>query len=49
MSKLVDIQSLVDQVLMLCPEADPADVRKDLEFTKSADLTINKILDGQVI
>ena len=41
-------QSLINNVLAICPDADPKDVAKDLVITGSATRTINRILDGQV-
>ena len=41
-------QSMIDNVLAVCPDVDPKDVAKDLVITGSATRTINRILDGQV-
>ena len=41
-------QSVIDNVLAVCPDVDPKDVAKDLVITGSATRTINRILDGQV-
>lgn len=41
-------QSMVDNVMAVCPDVDPKDVAKDLIITGSAARTINRILDGQV-
>jgi len=41
-------QSMVDNVMAVCPHVDPKDVAKDLIITGSATRTINRILDGQV-
>lgn len=41
-------QSMVDNVMAVCPDVDPKDVAKDLVITGSATRTINRILDGQV-
>ena len=41
-------QSMIDNVMSICPDVDPKDVAKDLVITGSATRTINRILDGQV-
>lgn len=41
-------QSMIDNVLLVCPDVDRKDVAKDLVITGSATRTINRILDGQV-
>ena len=41
-------QSMMDNVLAVCPDVNPKDVAKDLVITGSATRTINRILDGQV-
>lgn len=41
-------QSMVDNVMAVCPDVDPKDVAKDLVITGSTTRTINRILDGQV-
>ncbi|KAJ7386271.1 hypothetical protein OS493_010675 [Desmophyllum pertusum] len=40
-------QSMIDNVMSICPHVDPKDVAKDLVITGSATRTINRILDGQ--
>ena len=46
-SKLVP-QSMIANVMAVCPDVDPKDVAKDLVITGSTTRTINRILDGQV-
>lgn len=41
-------QSMIDNVMSICPDVDRKDVAKDLVITGSATRTINRILDGQV-
>ena len=41
-------QSMIANVMAVCPDVDPKDVAKDLVITGSATRTINRILDGQV-
>lgn len=41
-------QSMIANVMAVCPDVDPKDVAKDLIITGSATRTINRILDGQV-
>ena len=41
-------QSMIANVMAVCPDVDPKDVTKDLIITGSATRTINRILDGQV-
>lgn len=36
------------EVQMVCPEQSLADIRRDLQHTRSVDLTINRIFDGEV-
>lgn len=46
-SKLVT-ESMINNVMSICPDVDRKDVAKDLLITGSATRTINRILDGQV-
>ena len=41
-------QSMIANVMAVCPDVDPKDVAKDLVITGSTTRTINRILDGQV-
>ena len=41
-------QSMIANVMAVCPDVDRKDVAKDLVITGSATRTINRILDGQV-
>ena len=38
----------VQKVLTVCPHLDAKQIAKDLEVSKSASATINRIFDGQV-
>jgi len=41
-------EAQIDEVLRMLPYASREDVMKDLTITQSVELTINRILDGQV-
>jgi hypothetical protein len=42
------LQILVSQVIVLCPDVSRSDVERDLRVTGSAEITVNRILDGTV-
>ena len=42
------MESQIEQVLLLCPEADPKEVENDLNFTRDVETTLNNALDGKV-
>lgn len=43
-----NIDQLVEQVLNVDSSKSTFDIRKDLEHTKSVELTLNRIFDGEV-
>lgn len=43
-----NIDQLVKQVLIVDDSKDPADIRKELEYTQNVEATLNRIFDGEV-
>ncbi|CEG80443.1 hypothetical protein RMATCC62417_14782 [Rhizopus microsporus] len=44
-----NIDQLVKQVLVVDDSKDPADIRKDLEYTQNVEATLNRIFDGEFL
>jgi ribosomal protein S2 len=44
-----NIDQFVEQILNIDNSKSPSDIRKDLEYTKSVEATLNRIFDGEFL
>ncbi|KAI9282657.1 hypothetical protein BY458DRAFT_127739 [Sporodiniella umbellata] len=46
---MANIDRLVEQVISIDSSQSASDIRRDIEYTKSAELTLNRLLDGEFL